>query len=110
MREALSARRRCAAGLAIAAFLGGASNASAQWAPAASATVHPGVMTFTDGAQCTANFVFFDGANNVYIGQAAWIEPILHRAATMSLSTIGITTRRAGHDALVSRDLSCAWT
>src|SRR5688572_20205912 len=40
----------------------------------------------------------------VYIGRATWIVPILHRAATMSLSTIGITTRRAGHDALVSRD------
>ena len=40
----------------------------------------------------------------VFIGRATWIVPILHRAATMSLSTIGITTRRAGHDALVSRD------
>jgi hypothetical protein len=28
------------------------------------------VQTFTEGAQCTANFVFFDAAN-VYIGQAA---------------------------------------
>jgi hypothetical protein len=27
-------------------------------------------MTFTDGAQCTANFVFFD-ATDIYIGQAA---------------------------------------
>jgi hypothetical protein len=40
------------------------------WAPAASATVHPGVQTFTDGAQCTSNFVFSDGTNT-YIGQAA---------------------------------------
>jgi hypothetical protein len=40
------------------------------WAPAASAAIHPGVQTFTNGAQCTANFVFFD-AGNVYIGQAA---------------------------------------
>lgn len=40
------------------------------WAPAVSASVHPGVQTFTAGAQCTANFVFFDQAN-VYIGQAA---------------------------------------
>ena len=29
------------------------------------------MQTFTQGAQCTANFVFFDGANNAYIGQAA---------------------------------------
>ncbi|CAN5694538.1 hypothetical protein BH24ACT3_BH24ACT3_10720 [soil metagenome] len=34
------------------------------------ATVHPGVQTFTDGAQCTANFVFIDGTD-VFIGQAA---------------------------------------
>jgi hypothetical protein len=40
------------------------------WAPAASATIHPGVMTFTAGAQCTANFVFTQGSE-VYIGQAA---------------------------------------
>jgi hypothetical protein len=32
--------------------------------------VHPGVQTLTAGAQCTANFVFFD-TSNVYIGQAA---------------------------------------
>src|ERR687891_1035655 len=41
------------------------------WAPADTAAVHPGVQTFTDGAQCTANFVFFDASNTVYIGQAA---------------------------------------
>ena len=40
------------------------------WAPAATATIHPGVMTFTAGAQCTANFVFTQGSD-VYIGQAA---------------------------------------
>ena len=41
------------------------------WAPADSAAIHPGVQTVTEGGQCTSNFVFFDGANNVYIGQAA---------------------------------------
>ncbi len=40
------------------------------WAPAGEATIHPGVMTFTGGGQCTANFVFTSGSN-VYIGQAA---------------------------------------
>jgi hypothetical protein len=40
------------------------------WAPASQATVHPGVQTFTQGAQCTANFVYEDGSN-VYLGQAA---------------------------------------
>lgn len=40
------------------------------WAPAGTATIHPGVQTFTAGAQCTSNFVFQEGAN-VYLGQAA---------------------------------------
>jgi hypothetical protein len=53
--------------LAIAAISPAAASA---WAPAASASVHPGVMTLTDGAQCTSNFVFTDGTN-VYLGQAA---------------------------------------
>ena len=58
---------------AIAASLALAATATAAptWAPADSATVHPGVMTFTDGAQCTSNFVFHDSDNAVYIGQAA---------------------------------------
>lgn len=49
------------------------SGVSAQpaWAPADQATIHPGVQTFIDGAQCTANFVFFDANNDVFIGQAA---------------------------------------
>jgi hypothetical protein len=40
------------------------------WAPAGSATVHPGVQVYTEGAQCTANFVFQEGTE-VYLGQAA---------------------------------------
>jgi hypothetical protein len=45
--------------------------AAPSWAPASSAAVKPGNQTHTDGAQCTSNFVFYDGANNVYLGQAA---------------------------------------
>ncbi len=41
------------------------------YAPASSATIHPGVMMYTDGAQCTANFVFTDAAANTYVGYAA---------------------------------------
>jgi hypothetical protein len=48
----------------------GPAAAAPPWAPAGSATVHPGVQTVTDGGQCTANFVFFD-ATDIYIGQAA---------------------------------------
>ncbi len=40
------------------------------WAPAATAAIHPGVMMFTDGAQCTANFIFTNGTD-VLIGYAA---------------------------------------
>jgi hypothetical protein len=40
------------------------------WAPASSASIHPGVQLFTEGAQCTANFIFTDGAD-VLIGYAA---------------------------------------
>jgi hypothetical protein len=58
----------CAIGaIAVAAVTPAVASA---WAPASSATVHPGVMTFTEGAQCTANFIYQDGTN-VYIGQAA---------------------------------------
>src|SRR5215210_4868550 len=56
--------------LVAAALAPAAASAAPTWAPASSASVHPGVMTFTDGAQCTANFVFSD-ATDVYIGQAA---------------------------------------
>jgi hypothetical protein len=45
-------------------------SAAQAWAPASSATVHPGVQVFTDGAQCTANFVFTAGGTT-YLGQAA---------------------------------------
>ena len=58
------------AALAVCAFAAGPSAAAPTWAPADSAPIHPGVQTFTNGAQCTANFVYYD-ASNVYIGQAA---------------------------------------
>jgi hypothetical protein len=67
--------RRTLATLATATCLtlaaAGSAAAAPTWAPASSATVHPGVQTFTDGAQCTSNFVYFDGSDNVYLGQAA---------------------------------------
>jgi len=62
--------------LALAFFSVGAS--AAAWAPAGSATIHPGVMTLTGAksflggaAQCTANFVYTDASGAVYLGQAA---------------------------------------
>ncbi len=63
--------------LAVAAAVATAGPASAaghptriRWAPASRATIHPGVQTFTNGAHCTANFVYTDGTH-VYLGQAA---------------------------------------
>ena len=55
-----------ACALAIAA----PASAAPTWAPAASATIHPGVQTLTAGGQCTANFIFWD-ASDIYIGQSA---------------------------------------
>ncbi|HEY0576339.1 MAG TPA: serine protease [Pseudonocardia sp.] len=48
-----------------------ATQAGHRWAPAKTAGITPGVQTYTQGGQCTANFVFVDGAGNVYLGQAA---------------------------------------
>ncbi|GAA4857504.1 hypothetical protein GCM10025787_47450 [Saccharopolyspora rosea] len=58
-----------ALGVAVTA-LSGTASAAPQWAPAATAAVHPGVQTYTNGGQCTANFVYSDGSH-VYLGQAA---------------------------------------
>jgi hypothetical protein len=63
-------RRSVVALLALAALALAAPGAASAWAPASSATIHPGVQTFTDGAQCTSNFVF-SGGGSTYLGQAA---------------------------------------
>jgi hypothetical protein len=62
-------RRILTAATAVVALALAPSAASA-WAPAATAPVYPGVQVFTDGAQCTANFVFTSGGAT-YLGQAA---------------------------------------
>ncbi|MFB9311715.1 hypothetical protein [Nocardioides plantarum] len=41
------------------------------FAPASSATITPGVQMYTQGAQCTGNFVFTDASGGVYVGYAA---------------------------------------
>lgn len=66
----LGAASLLAASLAVLAP-GGSVAAQPQWAPAGTATIHPGVQTVTGGGQCTANFVFSDRAGDVYLGQAA---------------------------------------
>ncbi|GAB2884749.1 serine protease family protein [Nocardioides pacificus] len=46
-------------------------SAAPTWAPADSAAIHPGVQMYTEGAQCTGNFVFTDGSGATYVGYAA---------------------------------------
>ena len=60
----------CTLALLALAMMALAPSGASAWAPAATATIHPGVQTFTEGAQCTSNFAFTQGAD-VYLGQAA---------------------------------------
>lgn len=81
MRNITTHRRRvAAAAAATSAVLTGAlalthsasaADTTADWAPAETAAIHPGVQMYTEGAQCTANFVFTDDAGSVYVGYAA---------------------------------------
>jgi hypothetical protein len=70
------ARRGAAVvGLAVAALAMGLRSAGPvdslpRWAPAATASIHPGAVLVTDGAQCTANFVFTRN-DEVFLGYAA---------------------------------------
>jgi hypothetical protein len=57
--------------VATVGLLSSPAGAAPTWAPADTATIHPGVQMYTEGAQCTANFVYTDGADNVYVGYAA---------------------------------------
>src|SRR6187397_560107 len=62
-----------AALIAVASLAGstGTADAASSWAPADTAPIHPGTMMYTDGAQCTANFVYTDAVGNTYVGYAA---------------------------------------
>src|SRR5438094_6666720 len=62
----MSLRRVLAAACALAAMALAPAAASA----AGTGAIHPGVQTFTNGAQCTANFIYSDGTST-YVGQAA---------------------------------------
>jgi hypothetical protein len=70
-RTLLAAGATAALSAATITATAGTSSAAPSWAPADSATIHPGVQMYTEGAQCTANFVFTDGAGNTYVGYAA---------------------------------------
>ena len=73
---------------AAVSLVGPGADAGGRWAPAATATIHPGTMMYTEGSQCTANFVYTDSANRVYVGYAA------HCAGTgSSTDTDGCSTK-----------------
>ena len=88
------------------AIVAGPASAAPSWAPASTATIHPGVQTFTDGAQCTANFVFSDGAE-VYIGYAAHCAGLGEATDTNGCvaGTLPVGTPVADVDARVSGTL-----
>lgn len=58
-------------GTALATAAPATADVTVAWAPADTATITPGVQMYTEGAQCTGNFVFTDGAGAVYVGYAA---------------------------------------
>lgn len=66
---ALAAATVLATGALLAPTTG--AQAAPTFAPADEAAIHPGVQMYTNGAQCTGNFVFTDAASNVYVGYAA---------------------------------------
>jgi hypothetical protein len=49
----------------------GAASPVPEWATDGLSMIHPGVVTITKNQSCTSNFIFLDGDNNAYLGQAA---------------------------------------
>ena len=86
---------------------------ASRWAPAARAKIHPGVMMYTKGAQCTGNFVFKDRRGRVHVGYAA------HCAGTGAATDtngckatsrpLGTRVRFASDGSLVSAGTTVGW-
>ncbi|NYD55921.1 hypothetical protein BKA08_000159 [Nocardioides marinisabuli] len=62
------------------------------WAPASEATITPGVQMYTDGAQCTANFVYTDRRGRVYVGYAAHCAGLGEATDTSGCDTPSLPT------------------
>ena len=101
-------RRTVAACVLAAALVAMSPSGAFAWAPASTATVHPGVQTFTAGAQCTANFIYSDGTDT-YIGQAAHCSGTGAATETDGCARAVAARRHAGrgHRRLAARD---AWS
>jgi hypothetical protein len=83
------------------------------WAPPETAAIHPGIQTFTEGAQCTANFVWYApdaaaaGGYDLYLGQAAHCAGTGSSTETdgCSAGTLPVGTRvdlGTGHDGVLA--------
>ena len=70
IRRVVAVAGMTAGSLALGLGLAPAATSLPTFAAPGQATIHPGVQMVTDGAQCTANFVFAEG-ENVYLGYAA---------------------------------------
>src|SRR5438874_8589548 len=66
----MRALRALAASAVLALLVGAGLTMTPAAQAAGTGAIHPGVQTFTDGAQCTANFIYKD-LTDTYIGQAA---------------------------------------
>ncbi len=51
------------------------------WAPADSATIHPGVQVVTEGSQCTSNFIFIEAGTDPVTGDEVLEDVIIGMAA-----------------------------
>lgn len=89
-----------AATTALAGGLAHSASAAPGFAAASKAAVRPGAQTFTDGAQCTANFFFRDRDGNVLVGQSAHCAGLGEATDTNGCTTpsrpLGTPVRIAG--------------
>lgn len=70
MRNRIALIVLCTLATTVVGTAGTPAQAAPRWAPASSATIHPGVRTSASTNGCRANFIFYD-ARDVYLGQAA---------------------------------------
>ena len=76
---------------------------ASRWAPAATARIHPGVQMVTQGAQCTANFVYTDDAGRVYVGYSAHCAALTDEPNGCRNTSLPLGTRVAFRDGATGR-------
>jgi hypothetical protein len=91
MRRGITTIIVCVLVAAAAATVTPSANAVPRWAPASTATIHPGVETMTGPMRCIVNFVFYN-SQHVYVGQAAHCSG-KYAWGCRSTTTYGVGTR-----------------